>query len=48
VSVISNSDGWPLWVSPVRAGREHDTTCARTHGLIAVPDRLVATLDVPP
>jgi hypothetical protein len=21
--------GWPLWTSPVRPGREHDTTCAR-------------------
>ncbi|GAX56543.1 transposase [Streptomyces olivochromogenes] len=23
---FSAPDGWPLWVSPVRPGREHDTT----------------------
>ncbi|MFJ8795999.1 transposase family protein [Streptomyces sp. NPDC102462] len=34
VQVISTPDGWPFWVSPVRPGREHDTTCARHHGLI--------------
>lgn len=28
-------DGWPLWTSPVRPGREHDITAARRHGLIA-------------
>jgi hypothetical protein len=26
-------DGWPLWTSDVRPGREHDTTCARALGL---------------
>jgi hypothetical protein len=31
VQVVSAPDGWPLWVSDVRPGREHDTTCARTH-----------------
>ncbi len=31
VQVVTAPDGWPLWVSPVRPGREHDTTCARTH-----------------
>ncbi|RYZ31967.1 MAG: transposase family protein [Propionibacteriaceae bacterium] len=31
VQVITAPDGWPIWVSPVRPGREHDTTCARTH-----------------
>lgn len=36
-------DGWPLWTSPVRPGREHDTTCARTHdGLL---DTLLAWTD---
>ena len=30
-------DGWPLWTSPVRPGREHDVTCARAH-----PDLLPA------
>jgi DDE superfamily endonuclease len=40
-------DGWPLWVSPVRPGREHDITCARTHGLINALNRLAAALDLP-
>ena len=31
VQVVTAPDGWPLWTSPVRPGREHDTTCARTH-----------------
>jgi hypothetical protein len=34
VQVISAPDGWPIWVSAVRPGREHDLTCARTHGLV--------------
>lgn len=29
VQVVSAPDGWPLWVSDVRPGREHDTTCAK-------------------
>jgi hypothetical protein len=29
--VITAPDGWPLWVSDVRPGREHDITCARAH-----------------
>jgi DDE superfamily endonuclease len=29
VQVVSTPDGWPLWVSDVRPGREHDTTCAK-------------------
>lgn len=29
--VITAPDGWPIWVSPVRPGCEHDTACARTH-----------------
>jgi hypothetical protein len=29
VQVVTAPDGWPLWVSPVRPGREHDVTCAR-------------------
>ena len=28
---ITAPDGWPLWTSPVRPGREHDTTAVRTH-----------------
>jgi hypothetical protein len=34
IQVISAPDGWPLWVSDVRPGREHDMTCARRHGII--------------
>lgn len=29
IQVLSATDGWPLWVSDVRPGREHDTTCAK-------------------
>jgi hypothetical protein len=31
VQVIAAPDGWPMWTSPVRPGREHDTTALRTH-----------------
>ena len=34
VQVITAPDGWPLWTSPVRPGREHDTTALREHGQI--------------
>ena len=38
IQVLTAPDGWPLWTSPVRPGREHDTTCARTHhGLLPTP-----------
>ncbi|NAE18357.1 HARBI1 family protein, partial [Enterococcus hirae] len=30
VQVVTAPDGWPLWVSDVRPGREHDVTAART------------------
>ena len=29
VQVIAAPDGWPLWTSAVRPGREHDTTALR-------------------
>ena len=29
IQVVSAPDGWPLWTSKVRPGREHDTTAAR-------------------
>lgn len=29
IQVVSCPDGWPLWTSDVRPGREHDTTAAR-------------------
>jgi DDE superfamily endonuclease len=28
---LAAPDGWPLWTSPVRPGREHDTTALRAH-----------------
>jgi hypothetical protein len=31
VQVVSTPDGWPLWTSDVRPGREHDTTCPHAH-----------------
>lgn len=31
VQVVCAPDGWPLWTSPVRPGREHDTACLRAH-----------------
>jgi hypothetical protein len=31
VQIVSTLDGWPIWTSEVRPGREHDTTCLRTH-----------------
>ena len=47
VQVIATPDGWLIWVSPVRPGREHDTTCARHHGLIKALNRIAAELDMP-
>jgi hypothetical protein len=31
IQVITMPDGWPIWTSDVRPGREHDTTATRTH-----------------
>ena len=31
LQVIAAPDGWPLWTSGVRPGREHDTTALRLH-----------------
>jgi hypothetical protein len=31
VQVITVPDGWPIWTSHVRPGREHDTTALRAH-----------------
>ncbi len=47
VQVTSTPDGRPIGVSPVRPGREHDSTCARHHGLIDALNRIVAELDIP-
>ena len=44
IQVLTAPDGWPLWTSPVRPGREHDTTCLRTHsGLLDTLARSAAT-----
>lgn len=40
IQVLSAPDGWPLWTSDVRPGREHDTTAAR-----ADPDLLARIAD---
>jgi DDE superfamily endonuclease len=37
IQVLSAPDGFPIWTSPVRPGREHDITAARTHQIL---DRL--------
>jgi hypothetical protein len=31
VQVITDPNGWPIWTSDVRPGREHDTTALRAH-----------------
>jgi DDE superfamily endonuclease len=44
IQVVTAPDGWPLWVSDVRPGREHDTTCARSHpGLLDALDEWTDT-----
>jgi DDE superfamily endonuclease len=40
IQVVSAPDGWPLWTSQVRPGREHDTSAAR-----ADPDLLARITD---
>jgi hypothetical protein len=40
IQVVSAPDGWPLWTSDVRPGREHDTSAAR-----ADPDLLAPITD---
>ncbi|MDQ0946140.1 hypothetical protein QFZ24_000063 [Streptomyces phaeochromogenes] len=47
MQVTSAPDGWPLWISPVRPGREHDVTCTRAHDLIDALNRLAAALGIP-
>ncbi|TNC25193.1 HARBI1 family protein [Amycolatopsis alkalitolerans] len=34
IQVLTAPDGWPLWTSEVRPGREHDTTALREHAEI--------------
>ncbi|AQW48401.1 transposase, IS4 family [Streptomyces hygroscopicus] len=47
VQVVATPDGWPIWVTPVRPGRERDTTCARNHGLVDALNRIAAELGMP-
>lgn len=43
IQVLSNPAGWPIWVSDVRPGREHDTTCAKTAtGLMSALEQAAA------
>lgn len=48
VRVVAAPDGWPVWVSPVRPGREHVTTRACHHGLTDAFNRIATELDMPP
>jgi hypothetical protein len=43
VQILTLPDGWPLWTSAVRPGREHDITAARRHDLIAPLTELART-----
>ncbi|WP_017578588.1 IS5/IS1182 family transposase [Nocardiopsis kunsanensis] len=43
IQVLSAPDGWPLWTSGVRPGREHDTTCAKAEAdLLPALDKAAA------
>lgn len=47
IQVITAPDGWPLWTSEVRPGREHDTTALRTHAeLLPTPAEILNDLRV--
>src|SRR3954470_7585150 len=52
IQVVSAPDGWPLWTSGVRPGREHDTTAARVDPVLLqrlhdwVDDGTVALADL--
>lgn len=46
IQVLSTPDGWPLWTSDVRPGREHDITCARHHGVIDALSKVRAALPI--
>jgi len=45
VQALLAPDGWPLWTSDVRPGREHDTTALRTHAEV-LPTLAVAGGDL--
>jgi hypothetical protein len=47
IQILSDPDGWPLWTSEVRPGREHDTTCA-AKATDLLPGMLQAALEEMP
>jgi hypothetical protein len=47
IQVLTYPDGWPAFISPVRPGREHDMTCARTHAMIEPLAQFRATAGIP-
>jgi hypothetical protein len=47
IQVLTGPDGWPAFISPVRPGREHDMSAARTHGIIEPLARFRATTGIP-
>jgi hypothetical protein len=46
IQVVSAPDGWPLWTSDVRPGREHDTTAFRAHDMPATLAEIAAELPI--
>jgi len=48
IQVLSHPDGFPCWVSDVRPGREHDTTCAKAApGLLPALEVLESEHQIP-
>lgn len=47
IQVVTAPDGWPLWTSGVRPGREHDTTALRAHAEILPALGLWTAEDLP-
>jgi hypothetical protein len=47
IQVITAPDGWPLWTSGVRPGREHDTSALRAHTEILPALALWTDQDLP-
>jgi hypothetical protein len=51
IQVISVPDGWPVWTSSVRPGREHDTTAAigeRGNSLLKMASRALRNISLNP
>jgi hypothetical protein len=47
IPVLSDPTGWPVWVSGVRPGREHDTTCAKAAAGLMAALKQAAAGDIP-